>query len=76
MAYLNFQIEHHLFPTMPRYRYPQLVPKIKALASRHGIEYRESTEFEIIKMNYRNYCRVAREPPTEGAPASSSGVTM
>ena len=73
---MQYQIEHHLFPTMPRYRYPQLVPKIKALASRHGIEYRESTEFEIIKMNYRNYCRVAREPPTEGAPASSSGVTM
>jgi fatty acid desaturase len=24
MAYLNFQIEHHLFPSMPQYRHPQV----------------------------------------------------
>ena len=24
---MQYQLEHHLFPTMPRYRYPALVPR-------------------------------------------------
>ena len=30
---MQYQLEHHLFPTMPRYRYPALVPKIKQLCA-------------------------------------------
>ena len=73
---MQYQIEHHLFPTMPRYRYPSLVPKIRALAERHGLEYRESDEFAIIAANYRTYARIAREPAHAGAPASSQGLTL
>ena len=28
---MQYQLEHHLFPTMPRYRYPALVTKVEAL---------------------------------------------
>merc|ERR1719393_513046 len=31
MAYLNFQIEHHLFPSMPQYNHPNISPRVKAL---------------------------------------------
>ena len=35
---MEWQLEHHLFPTMPRYRYPELVPRVRQLAAEHGIE--------------------------------------
>ena len=36
MSYLNFQIEHHLFPSMPQFRFPTLAPRVKVLFERHG----------------------------------------
>ena len=29
MSYLNFQIEHHLFPGMPQFRHPAVSPRVK-----------------------------------------------
>ncbi len=37
--YLNYQIEHHLFPDLPMLRYRQMQPKVKALCEKHGIPY-------------------------------------
>ncbi|XP_034979339.2 acyl-CoA (8-3)-desaturase [Zootoca vivipara] len=39
-GHLNFQIEHHLFPTMPRHNYWKVVPLVKSLCAKHGIEYK------------------------------------
>ncbi|EDQ92231.1 uncharacterized protein MONBRDRAFT_31348 [Monosiga brevicollis MX1] len=39
MGYLNFQIEHHLFPCMPQFRHPQISPRVKALFEKHGLPY-------------------------------------
>ncbi|KAL7747030.1 hypothetical protein RI367_007643 [Sorochytrium milnesiophthora] len=41
---LNFQIEHHLFPMMPRHSYPQLSPIIRDLCARHNLKH-HSTGF-------------------------------
>uniref|UniRef100_A0A663FBK4 Cytochrome b5 heme-binding domain-containing protein n=1 Tax=Aquila chrysaetos chrysaetos TaxID=223781 RepID=A0A663FBK4_AQUCH len=38
-GHLNFQIEHHLFPTMPRHNYWKVAPLVKSLCAKHGIEY-------------------------------------
>ncbi|KYO41648.1 hypothetical protein Y1Q_0006395 [Alligator mississippiensis] len=38
-GHLNFQIEHHLFPTMPRHNYWKVAPLVKSLCTKHGIEY-------------------------------------
>jgi len=38
-GYLNFQIEHHMFPQMPHPRLPQIAPRIKALLLKHNVEY-------------------------------------
>jgi fatty acid desaturase len=35
MGYLNYQIEHHLFPTMPDFRLRAIVPRVRALAQMH-----------------------------------------
>ena len=38
---LNMQIEHHLFPTMPRHSLPKMVAMVKQLCAKHGIVYEE-----------------------------------
>ncbi|XP_053835242.1 acyl-CoA (8-3)-desaturase-like isoform X1 [Vidua macroura] len=42
-GHLNFQIEHHLFPTMPRHNYWKVAPLVKSLCDKHGIEYKSKT---------------------------------
>ncbi|KAM3854427.1 acyl-CoA (8-3)-desaturase-like [Vipera latastei] len=38
-GHLNFQIEHHLFPTMPRHNYSKVAPLVKSLCAKYGISY-------------------------------------
>nr|AKG51660.1 fatty acid desaturase 2 [Oryzias sinensis] len=38
-GHLNFQIEHHLFPRMPRHNYHLVAPQVRALCEKHGIPY-------------------------------------
>jgi fatty acid desaturase 2 (delta-6 desaturase) len=38
-GHLNYQIEHHLFPTMPRHNYHKIAPKIEAMYKKHDIPY-------------------------------------
>ncbi|KAK6165233.1 hypothetical protein SNE40_022196 [Patella caerulea] len=44
-GHLNFQIEHHLFPTMPRHNYEAVQPLVKSLAKKHGIPYLDKSLF-------------------------------
>jgi fatty acid desaturase len=39
MAYLNFQIEHHLFPSMPQFRHPIVSKYVRELFEKHGLPY-------------------------------------
>jgi len=36
---LSHQIEHHLFPDMCSNRYPEVAPRVRALAARYGLPY-------------------------------------
>nr|XP_057931938.1 acyl-CoA 6-desaturase isoform X2 [Doryrhamphus excisus] len=38
-GHLNFQIEHHLFPTMPRHNFHRVAPLVHALCKKHKIPY-------------------------------------
>uniref|UniRef100_A0A8D0DKE1 Fatty acid desaturase domain-containing protein n=1 Tax=Salvator merianae TaxID=96440 RepID=A0A8D0DKE1_SALMN len=38
-GHLNFQIEHHLFPTMPRHNYWKVAPLVKSLCAKHDVKY-------------------------------------
>lgn len=42
---LNFQIEHHLFPTVCHVHYKKLAPIVKATAEEHGLPYYEEKTF-------------------------------
>jgi delta8-fatty-acid desaturase len=36
---LNYQIEHHLFPTMPRHNLSKVVPLVREFCDKHGLPY-------------------------------------
>jgi Fatty acid desaturase len=38
-GFLNYQIEHHLFPTLPPSAYQRIQPKVKAICERYGVPY-------------------------------------
>jgi fatty acid desaturase len=38
-GHLNFQIEHHLFPTMPRHNLRRVAPLVRSLCQKHGLDY-------------------------------------
>ncbi|NWT99088.1 FADS2 desaturase, partial [Urocynchramus pylzowi] len=40
-GHLNFQIEHHLFPTMPRHNFWKVKPLVKSLCAKYGVHYEE-----------------------------------
>ncbi|XP_038193342.1 fatty acid desaturase 3 [Arvicola amphibius] len=47
-GHLCYQIEHHLFPTMPRHSYPKVAPLVKAFCSKHGLQYEVKPFFTAI----------------------------
>ncbi|XP_005093182.1 acyl-CoA 6-desaturase [Aplysia californica] len=53
-GHLNYQIEHHLFPTMPRMNYYKVAPLVQSLCKKHGIPYESKpllTAFaDIVRM--------------------------
>merc|ERR1712176_1375718 len=70
---MQYQLEHHLFPSMPRVRYPKLKKKLMAFAKKNNVAggYRESGEFEILRMNWNLYKKVAEADAVEGAPLTT-----
>ena len=69
---MQYQLEHHLFPSMPRNKYPLLREKLIKFANDNNVPggYRESGEWEILKMNWELYKRVAEADAVPGAPFS------
>lgn len=45
---LDLQIEHHLFPQLPRHRLSAVAPRVRALAARHGLPYVEMSFVEAV----------------------------
>jgi fatty acid desaturase len=58
---LNYQIEHHLFPNMPRPNLRRAQPLVRAFCSQHNIPYTEATMFG-------SYAEALRHLHTVGAP--------
>lgn len=45
MGYLNYQIEHHVWPDLPMLKYRQAAPQLKAICLKHGVPYIEEGVF-------------------------------
>jgi len=49
--WLNYQIEHHLWPDLPMLKYREAQPKVRALCERYGVPYvQESVWTRVRKM--------------------------
>jgi len=59
MGYLNYQIEHHLFPSMPEYRFPLLAPRVREFLNSHGLPYIYSGYWKAMKTTMGNLESVA-----------------
>ncbi len=50
-GFLNYQIEHHLFPNMPQSFYQKMQPITKEICKKHNLEYRQECVFKRIVMS-------------------------
>lgn len=57
---LNYQIEHHLFPTMPRNNLSRAQPHVRAFCEAHGIAYREMGFVQSWREILGHYTEVSR----------------
>ncbi|MFT3766365.1 MAG: fatty acid desaturase [Minicystis sp.] len=44
-GYLNYQIEHHLFPDLPPLKYREIKPRVQEICARFGVPYVEESVF-------------------------------
>lgn len=61
MGFLNYQIEHHLFPQMPQFRQPLIMDRVRALAKKHNLPYTCYSYAEAIRQTYLNLHKVSEE---------------
>mmetsp|Transcript_27121 Transcript_27121/g.45380 ORF Transcript_27121/g.45380 Transcript_27121/m.45380 type:complete len:453 (+) Transcript_27121:133-1491(+) len=54
MSYLNFQVEHHLFPSMPQFRHKTISPRVKTLFEKHGLVYDVRPYWGALADTFRN----------------------
>lgn len=49
-GWLNYQIEHHLFPNLPLSQYQKMQPIVKEICTKHNLEYRQESVFKRVYM--------------------------
>ncbi len=50
-GFLNYQVEHHLFPDKPHSFYQKMQPIVKDICKKHNLEYRQESVFKRIGMS-------------------------
>ena len=53
--WLNYQIEHHLYPDLPMLKYQQFQPRIREICERHGLPYVQESVFKRFARMSRNF---------------------
>ncbi len=75
-GFLNYQIEHHLFPDLPPRQYQLLQPKVKALCAKYGVPYRQESVFrrlrQLVNISTGTSSMQRAPPEPEAVPAQSS----
>lgn len=52
-GFISLQTEHHLFPMMPTANLGRARPFVQAFFAKHGLEYRESSLLECVRLNMK-----------------------
>jgi fatty acid desaturase len=48
-GWLNYQIEHHLFPSLPLNHYQEMQPVVKGICAKHNLPYRQENVFVRLR---------------------------
>lgn len=56
---LNYQVEHHLFPSMPRFHLRRAQPIVASFCARHGVRYVETSLVESYRQALAHLHQVA-----------------
>ena len=56
---LERQIEHHLFPQLPRHRLHEVAPRVRAICERHGVPYVELGFGEAVGVCLSNLAKLS-----------------
>ena len=60
MGYLNYQIEHHLFPEMPQFRFAIIHPRVRAMFEANGLKYDCRDYFAAMRDTFANLNEVGQ----------------
>jgi len=47
-GWLNYQIEHHLFPDIPMRQYQKIQPRVRAICEKYGVPYVQESVFKRL----------------------------
>jgi fatty acid desaturase len=64
---LSRQVEHHLFPDMPSYRYNEVAVKVREVCSKHNIPYNTGSmwsQYKTVLERIFKYSRPTQEEKT------------
>ena len=61
MSFLNFQIEHHLWPSMPQFRHPATSLRVQALFAKHGLAYDQRSYVDAMSATFKNLHNVGND---------------
>lgn len=60
---LNYQVEHHLFPSVPHTAYPELVGAVADTCQRHGLDHHvQPTLRTALRSHHRHLREMGRRP--------------
>ena len=71
---LSFQIEHHLFPDLPSYRYKQIAPRVQEVCERYGLPYNTGRFSTQIGQVWRTIFRLALPGRRKGGSAAPAAA--
>ena len=74
MGYLNFQIEHHLFPSLPQYKNALAAPYVRAFCERHApaLKYTEHSYKDAWRLMLSNLNQVGKHYYENGIEAEAA----
>lgn len=66
---LNYQIEHHLFPSVSHIHYPEIAPIVEQTCREHDVAYHAHPSFRAAIASHFRWLREMSRPPMEAVPA-------
>jgi fatty acid desaturase len=73
---LNYQIEHHLFPNMPRNMLPRAAPLVRKVCHAREVEYSEGPFIDTYSSLLRFLHNVVAKDIPDNAPGEAERITV